>query len=69
MNDDAEIERQARNAQLCATVIELWKRGFDTNEIARLAMPSMLRARGEAVAYRILATWRDLPWQQRRVAS
>lgn len=69
MNDNPEIKRQARNAQLCATVIELWMRNYDTNEIARLAIPDMSRARGEAVAHRILTAWRDLRWQQRRAQA
>ncbi len=63
MNDDAEIERQAANAQLCEHVVTAWKRGWDTMQIA-----TAYKVR-EPVVCRILNTWRDLRWQQARALA
>lgn len=54
MNDDAEIERQARNAKLCQEVVSLWRAGLDTTQIA------ICLTIGEPVVCRILNAWRDL---------
>ncbi len=63
MNDDAELERQATNARLCECVVTAWKAGWDTMQIA-----TAYKVR-EPVVCRILSTWRDLRWQQRRARA
>lgn len=62
MNDDAEIERQARNAKLCQEVVSLWRAGLDT---AQIALCLTIR---EPVACRILNAWRDLRRERRTTA-
>lgn len=54
MNDEPEIERQARNAELCEAAMRLWRSGFDTVDIARLTGST------EPVICRILRVWREL---------
>ena len=60
MNDDFELERQARTAKLCERTLVLWKAGLDTTAIA------LQIDIAESTVCNIVHAWFDLRWQGRR---